>query len=96
METFALVLKDSEEKYTTTLSEILDTIDRHQNEVRRRLAERMRPGNDSSTSGQLQQQPEVKSNGVVKAAQPQRMVSTESKQVRKALRSILVTQGPML
>ena len=98
METFALVLKDSEEKYSTSLAEILDTIHKDQSEIRRRLTEKTRTGNEHPTSGhQQQQQPEVTSNGLAKSQPPlqqqqQRLASMESKQVRKALRSILVTQ----
>jgi hypothetical protein len=33
LETFGLVLKDSEEKYTTTLADILDTIHEHQGSI---------------------------------------------------------------
>ena len=97
IETFALVLKDSEEKYSTSLADILDTIHQHQSEIRRRLTEKTRTGSDHPTSGyQQQQQPEVTTNGVAKSSQhlqqQQRLASAESKQVRKALRSILVTQ----
>ena len=100
IETFALVLKDSEEKYSTSLADILDTIHQHQSEIRRRLTEKTRTGSDHPTSGhqQQQQQPEVTTNGMAKSSQhlqqqqQQRLASAESKQVRKALRSILVTQ----
>ena len=98
IETFALVLKDSEEKYSTSLVDILDTIHQHQSEIRRRLTEKTRTGSDHPTSShQQQQQPEVTTNGVAKSSQhlqqqQQRLASAESKQVRKALRSILVTQ----
>lgn len=63
--------------------------------MRRRLAEKMRSGAENTVSGQQQQQQaEVTSNGVAKTSQQQqqRLVSTESKQVRKALRSILLMQ----
>ena len=64
--------------------------------MRRRLAEKMRSGVENTVSGQQQQQQqaEVTSNGVAKTSQQQqqRLVSTESKQVRKALRSILLMQ----
>ena len=96
IETFALVLKDSEEKYSTSLADILDTIHQHQSEIRRRLTEKTRTGSDHPTSGHQQQQPEVTTNGMAKSSQhlqqQQRLASAESKQVRKALRSILVTQ----
>ena len=67
--------------------------------MRRRLAEKMRSGAENTVSGQQQQQQqqaEVTLNGVAKTSQQQqqqqRIVSTESKQVRKALRSILLMQ----
>ena len=65
--------------------------------MRRRLAEKMRSGAENTVSGQQQQQQqqaEVTSNGGTKMSQQQqqRLVSTESKQVRKALRSILLMQ----
>ena len=65
--------------------------------MRRRLAEKMRSGAENTVSGQQQQQQqqaEVTLNGVAKTSQQQqqRLVSTESKQVRKALRSILLMQ----
>lgn len=68
--------------------------------MRRRLAEKMRSGAENTVSGQQQQQQqqaEVTSNGGTKMSQQQqqqqqRIVSTESKQVRKALRSILLMQ----
>jgi hypothetical protein len=111
METFSLMLKDSEEKYSTTLGEALRTIHEHQSELRRRLTEEKKPGNSNASSNNSSsnnnnnngssQQPEPTSaaattNGVVGKSPSQqlqqRMASTESKQVRKALRSILVMQ----
>jgi hypothetical protein len=58
--------------------------------MRRRLSEKLRSGGETSTSGQSHP-PEVTSNGVAKSQQ-QRMATAESKQVRKALRSILIMQ----
>lgn len=109
METFSLMLKDSEEKYSTTLGEALSTIHDHQSELRRRLTEEKKPvnsnasssnNNNNNSSGQHQEPTSavVTTNGVAGKAssqqlqQQQRMASTESKQVRKALRSILVMQ----
>ena len=108
METFSLMLKDSEEKYSTTLSEVLSTVRDHQNEMRKRLNERSSnnsTGNCSNVSANHpNQQPEVTTNGVGKTLQHQQqqqnhqqqqqrsMANGESKQVRKALRSILVMQ----
>jgi dTDP-D-glucose 4,6-dehydratase len=104
METFSLMLKDSEEKYSTTLSEVLSAVRDHQNEMRKRLnssghGSHITANNNSHNN---QQQPEVTmmTNGLVKTSQHQqqlqqqqhRSANGESKQVRKALRSILVMQ----
>ena len=99
METFSLMLKDSEEKYSTTLSEVLSAVRDHQNEMRKRLNSSGYGSNvtANNNSHNNQQQPEVTmmmTNGLVKTSQQQqhRSANGESKQVRKALRSILVMQ----
>jgi dTDP-D-glucose 4,6-dehydratase len=93
METFSLMLKDSEEKYSTTMSEALGTINEHQSEQKRKQERgRVEPNSNynSSSNGTTAQTPAAVNGNSVVANPVQR--SGESKQVRKALRSILVLQ----
>ena len=91
METFSLMLKDSEEKYATTMSEALSTINEHQSEQKRKQERvRVEPNSNYNTSSNGTA-PQTVVNGNGNVAKPVAK-SGESKQVRKALRSILVLQ----
>ena len=92
METFSLMLKDSEEKYATTMSEALSTINEHQSEQKRKQERvRVEPNSNYNTSSNGTA-PQTAVNGNGNSVAKPVAKSGESKQVRKALRSILVLQ----